>query len=419
MHVLLLALNYYPDQLGNAPQMIGMCEGLVRRGHRVTVVCAFPHHADGQVEPEYRGKLWQRDHRNGVDILRTFIYTPQGGPSGRGHGKMSTGAKMANYASYTVTSLLAAASIPKVDVVFTPSPPLTLGLVDHALGALKRLPWVYNLQDLFPEAAVRLGVLTNPKVIRAFEHMENFVYRKASRLSVISEGFRQYLLAKGVPDAKIRVIPNSTDTKLITPSPHEGNSYRAAHGLQGKFVLQFSGRMGYSQGLEHVLEAWRTLDDLPDLRLMMVGDGQVQPMVAEALAGDPRAVVLPLQPRAQLGELLCAADVGLAPLRHGMASTSVPSKIFGIMGAGRATLACVEEGTDTAHMLDLADCGVYTPPEDPQALAQAVRSLYADRERSARMGANARQHVVAHYSQEAVVGQYEEMLLELVGSKRK
>lgn len=408
MHVLLLALNYYPDQLGNAPLMIGLCEGLASRGHRVTVVCAFPHHVSGKIDPQYRRKLYQRDHHNGVDILRTFIYAPQGG----------TLAKMANYASFTITSLLAAASVPKVDVVFTPSPPLTLGLVDHLLGALKRVPWVYNIQDLFPEAAVRLGVLTNPKVIGAFERLERFVYRKASIISVISEGFRQHLLAHGVPDDKIRVIPNYSDTQLITPEPLANNSYRAEHGLEDTFVVQFSGRMGYSQGLEHVIAAWKLLADLPDLRLMMVGDGQARPMVEEALSNDPRAVVLPLQPRAQLSSLLAAADVGLAPLRHGMAGTSVPSKIFGIMAAGRPVIACVERPTDTSLMLDEAECGLVTPPEDPQALADAIRRLYTDRKLARTMGENGRVRVVDRHSQDAVVDQYETMLLELVGAGR-
>lgn len=404
MHVLLLALNYYPDKLGNAPLMTGMCEGLVRRGHQVSVVCAFPHHETGRIEAPYRGKLFQRDRHNGVDILRTYIYAPDGGAV----------AKMANYASFTLTALAAAATVRDVDVVFTPSPPLTLGLVDQALRALRGVPFVYNLQDLFPEAAVRLGVLTNPRAIATFERLERHVYRQADRLSVISEGFRRYLLDKGVPDRKIAVIPNYTDTDFITPRPTEGNAFRRDHGLEDRFVIQFSGRMGYSQGLETVVEAWRRLDDLADARLMLVGDGQAMPMVTEALGGDPRVVILPTQPREKLPELLAAADVGLAPLRRGMAGTSVPSKIFGIMAAGRPVVAGVDAGSDADELIRTAGCGVVVEPEDAGALAVALRGLYADRARARQLGENGRHHVTAYHSQDVVVAQYERMLLDLV-----
>ena len=220
MHVLLLALNYWPDQLGNAPLMVGMCEGLVQRGHKVTVVCAFPHHETGRIEAPYRGRLFQRDRHQGVDILRTYIYA----------GDHGTAAKMANYASFTLAALAAASTVRDIDVIFTPSPPLTLGVVDHTLSVARGVPWVYNLQDLFPEAAVRLGVLTNPRVIAGFERLETWVYRKATRLCVISESFRRYLHGKGVPDEKISVVENYSDTELIVPQPRAENPFRAELG---------------------------------------------------------------------------------------------------------------------------------------------------------------------------------------------
>ena len=406
MHVLLLALNYYPDKLGNAPLMIGMCEGLVKRGHKVTVVCAFPHHETGRIEAPYQGKLFQRDHHNGVDILRTYIYAPQGGAV----------AKMANYASFTAAALAAASTVRNVDVIFTPSPPLTLGVIDHMLSRARHIPFVYNLQDLFPEAAVRLGVLTNPRVIAGFERLERWVYRKAHKLSVISEGFRQYLLNQGVPDEKIAVIENYTDTDLIQPQDRYDNPFRRKLGLKREFIVQFSGRMGLSQGLETVIDAWAQLRDLPDIRLMMVGDGQAKKMVDDALADDPKVSLLPTQPREDLSALLAAADVGLAPLKHGMSGTSVPSKIFGIMAAGRPVIAGADAGSDTVTLLESADAGYIIEPEDPDALARAIRALYDDRAEAQRMGENARRHVVAHHSHDVIVDQYEQMLLDVIAN---
>lgn len=419
MHVLLLALNYWPDQLGNAPLLVGICEGLVARGHRVSVVCAFPHHETGRIEAPYRGKLFERDHHNGVDILRTYIYAPGLESSGDSSSRLQNGSlsKIANYASFTATALAAAATISKFDVIFTPSPPLTLGLVDQLLSTIRGVPFVYNLQDLFPEAAVRLGVLKNPRVISAFERLERHVYKRATRLSVISEGFRRYLLERGVPDEKIVVIPNYTDTDLIRPEPTAHNAYRQEFNLGDRFVVQFSGRMGYSQGLDGVVEAFNSLTDLQDLHLMMVGDGQAREALERALSGRPNVTLLPTQPRERLSSLLSAADVGLAPLRHGMAGTSVPSKIFGIMASGRPVIAAVDSGSDTDEMLRTADCGLVVGPEDPAALAAAIRTLYQDRETARRLGQNGRRHVVEFHSQGATVDRYERLLTDVVAGR--
>ena len=404
MHLLLLGLNYYPDKLGNAPLMTGLCEGLVERGHRVTVVCAFPHHETGQIESQYRGKLFERDHHNGVDILRVWLYAPQGG----------TLAKMANYASFTATALAAASSIRDVDVIFTPSPPLTLGLVDQILSNLKGIPFVYNLQDLFPEAAIRLGVMTNTKMIEGFRRLERHVLHRADQLSVISESFRQHCLALGVPDERISVIPNYTDVDFITPQPKNRNRYRESLGYQGQFVVQFSGRMGYSQSLETVVAAWRQLNDLPKIRLMLIGDGQAKPMLENELRNDPRVTLLPTQDRENLPDLLAAADLGLVPLRRGMAATSLPCKIFGILAAGRPAIASLDKDSDAAELIRTADCGRVTQPEDPSQLADAIRRMYRNKSDANRMGRNGRRYVVDQHSHKSVVDRYEQMLLHVI-----
>ena len=163
MHLLMLSLNYYPDQLGNAPILVGIAEGLVQRGHQVSVVCAFPHHETGEVQAAYQKKWMQHEVRNGVRIYRSFILADQGGMRG----------KLQNYLSFSVSSLLTTLSMIKaVDLIFTPSPPLTLGWIDQVLRFRFRAPYIYNLQDLFPEAAIRLGMLSNPVAIRAFEWSE-------------------------------------------------------------------------------------------------------------------------------------------------------------------------------------------------------------------------------------------------------
>ena len=172
--------------------------------------------------------------------------------------------------------------------------------------------------------------------------------------------------------------------------------------------------MGYSQGLETVVEAWRQLSDLKDLRLMLVGDGQAREMLETELGDDPGVAMLPTQDRADLPELLAAADVGLAPLRHGMAGTSVPCKIFGIMAAGRHVIAAVDAGSDAVELIQKANCGSVIGPEDPAALAQAIRSLYENRKTAVKLGRNGRRYVEVVHSHQVTVDQYERMLLDVI-----
>ena len=336
MHVLLLALNY-PDKLGNAPLMTGLAKDSPTwppsdRGLR------FSAPQSGRIDNEYRGKLFKGTTIE-VDILRVWL-SPQGGAL----------AKMANYASLPRVPLQPRRSLMSTSFSHhhRPSPlGLSTSLFLDFDGYLS-----YTIPRSVSEAAIRLGVLRHPFAIKAFEALERQVYQEAHHLSVISDGFKTHCLARGVPNEKVTVIPNYTDTNFIVPSAKRGNRFRKEHGLNRKFVVQFSGRMGYSQGLETVVDAWSQLQDLPDIRLMLVGEGLARAMLEDALSVDPRVVLLPVQPRSELPCLLAAADVSLAPLRLGMAGTSVPSKIFGIMASARPVIAGVDHGSDAKNDSD-------------------------------------------------------------------
>ena len=166
MHILLLSLNYYPDQLGNAPILIGIAEGLAARGHRVEVLCAHPHHEAGRVADPYRRRPYVVEERAGVKIHRTWLLDPEGGIT----------AKAGSYLSFTFSSAIAALTkIDKPDIIFSPSPPLTLGLVDELLARRWGVPYIYNLQDLFPEAPIRMGVMRRRSTIAFWEAMERRV----------------------------------------------------------------------------------------------------------------------------------------------------------------------------------------------------------------------------------------------------
>jgi colanic acid biosynthesis glycosyl transferase WcaI len=232
---------------------------------------------------------------------------------------------------------------------------------------------------------------------------------------VISDGFRRNLLAKNVPGYKVHVIPNFVDTDLISPQPRH-NRFSAGHGLDDRFVVLFAGNVGLSQGLESVLQVAQLMADLPDVLFLIVGNGAAKADLVEQaerrMLTDVR--FLPFQPHEVVPEMYATADVCLVPLRHGFTRESMPSKIFTILGAARPLIASVDPGSDTWDLVQDAGCGLCTEPENPSALAGAIRTLYADRTAGQQMGARGREYALSRYTREVVARQYADLLEQVV-----
>jgi colanic acid biosynthesis glycosyl transferase WcaI len=403
MKVLLLTLYFEPDIAANAVIMTELAEELANLGHDVTVVTSMPHYGDNQVWPEYRGKLQVRETFKGLDVRRVYLYVPQD--------KENLLGRLFNYATFNTLSTIAGTFAGGYDVVLAPSPPLTNGLAAFLISRLRGVPYVYNVQDIYPDVAIRLGVLTNPWVIAFFRWMERFVYDKAAAVSVLSEGFRRNLLDKGVPDDKIAVIPNFVDVDFIHPLPRH-NDFSKAQGLDEKFVLLFAGNVGMSQGLGKVLDAAHLLEDREDILFLIVGNGTAKPGLqdyAEEL-GLENVRFLSFQPREDLPEMYASSDVCLVPLRKGVATDSVPSKLLTITAAGRPLIASVDRDSDTYRFVEKAECGLWVEPENPDALTEAILTLYHDPDRRERLGRNGREYVEARYTPQVVARQYASLL---------
>ncbi len=403
MRILLLTLYFAPDIAANAVIMTELAEELIQRGHQVTVVTAFPHYAGNVIDARYRGRLVQHEEYRGIQIIRTFLYT-----SPR---KNRFGVRLLNYASFNLISTLAGILSGPQDVILAPSPPLTIGLGAWIISRFKRVPFVYNVQDIYPDIAVVLGVLTNPTVIRISRWMERLVYNKAIAVTVLSEGFRRNLLAKGVPADKLHVIPNFVDVDYIRPLPKD-NSFSRHHGLHDRFVVMYAGNIGLSQSLETLLEAARILKDLADLQILIVGNGSAKQhleMQAQAM-GTTNVKFLPFQPRETLPEMYATADVSLVLLKNSIGAESVPSKAYTILASGRPLIAAVDEQADTRRMIAEAQCGIAVAPQAAQDLADAIRQMHKASVMRAEMGQRGRNYVSARYTPAAVASQYDTLL---------
>jgi len=413
MHILLLSTYFAPDIASTGQLMAQLAVELEALGHQVTVLTGMPHYGTGRIPPPYHGKLYMRENWNGIDVRRVYLYPA--------HQKSNLFQRWLNYTTFNLLSAWVGAfgDLPRCDVILTSSPPLTNGLVASWLSRWKRVPFVYGVQDVYPDVAIRLGVLKNRVLIAFFEALERFVYRRASAVSVISETFRRNLEAKGVPPDKIAVIPNFADTHLVTPLPRH-NPFSARNELDDAYVVLFAGNVGLSHGLESILEAARLLASQKDILFLIVGDGAAKPRL-QALASKarlPNVRFLPFQPQADVPWLYASSDVCLVPLRRGFTENSAPSKLYTILAAARPVIAAVDPGSDTWTFIQETDCGLLLPPESPAELAAAVQELRDTPELGREMGSRGRDRILAEATAAVAAGRYCALLEQVCGRAR-
>ncbi|HEY9873918.1 MAG TPA: glycosyltransferase family 4 protein [Candidatus Obscuribacterales bacterium] len=410
MRILIYSYNYYPEPIGIAPLMTELAEGLVNRGHQVHVITAMPNYPERRIYPEYRGKLYFTEEKNGVAIERSYVWIrPKPGLLDR----------VLLDGSFVATSLVPALKSWRPDVILLTVPPLPVSVPAALLGGVRRCPVVLNLQDILPEAAVHTGLLRNKALIGVFTYLEKFAYRTAAKISVIADGFVDNLLAKGVPASKIELIPNWVDINFIRPLPKENNSFRTANQLEGKFVVLYSGNIGLTQGLETVIKAATKVRDIPEITIAIVGEAEALQKLQRRCQGwgAENVLLLPFQPREQLPEMLAAADVGLVMQKSNVISFNMPSKIQLLLASGRAIIASVPVTGTAATAVQRSGGGIVVPPEDPEALAAAIMELYKNPEKAEMLGKQGRQYAIANYSLFQALNRYEELFTKIGGAR--
>lgn len=407
MRILIYSYNYHPEPIGIAPLMTELAEGLVRRGHEVRVVTGMPNYPQRQIYKEYRGKLYTTEVRNGVTIQRSYVWIrPKPGFMDR---VMLEG-------SFVLTSLFQALNGWRPDVILLTAPPLPACVPATLLGWLHDCPVVLNLQDILPDAAIATGLIRNKLLVRVFRSLEQFAYRHATKISVIAEGFETNLRQKGVEPEKISLIRNWVDVNFIRPMPKENNAFRDAHGLNGKFVVLYAGNIALTQGLETVVESARHLSHLPDIEIVIVGEGRALESLQrmKQIWKTDNVRLLPFQPRETLPTMLAAADVSLVVQKRNAICFNMPSKIPTILASGRPILASVPQHGTAAKAVRQSQGGIVIPPENPKRLAQAIQALYENPLRCALLGRQGRQFAVEHYAFEQILTRYESLFVSLI-----
>ncbi len=405
MKLAVICPHFAPDVAPTGEVMTRLVEELAARGHELHVVTALPWYRGHRIEPGWEGKLRRTETTTWGSITRVHPFP--------GTDRRSIPRRAVGFAGFSVLAGLAGLTGGRVDGVLAMSPPLTLGLTGWAAHLVRRGPLVFNIQDVFPDAAVETGAITNRAVIGAARWLERVSYRTAAAVTVLSDDLRDNVARKVRPSARdrVRVIPNFVDVDAIRPQGRI-TPYRRELGIGEEPVVMYAGNVGFSQSLDLMLTA---AVELPQVTFVINGGGSARDQLIARAGQVPNLRFGDFQPKARLSEVLATGDIHVVPLKAGLASVSVPSKTYSILAAGRPLVASIDEGTEVSRIIERSGGGLAVPPDHPQAFVAAVRQLTSDLDAARRRGEAGRKWVEEWASPAAVAAMYEALFDELRG----
>jgi len=409
MHIMILTQYYYPEEIGPAIFIEQLARTLSERGHRVTVLTSFPNYPEGTVFADYRGKLFQKENLDGIDVIRAWIYAT---PSKR------LFPRMLNFGSFCVSALLRGLlTRDRPDVIYTLMPPLPLGVTGKLLGLFLRAKVIINVQDIMPYAAVVTGVLSNRQAIRIFEWLERWIYCHVDAIVAISSSFRDNIIGKGAVPENVFVVSNWADPDMIQPGPRN-NEFRDELDVGELFTVIYSGGFTHNANLQPLIDAADLLRDEP-FAFVLVGDGVRKTELSQSVSvkGISSVQMKPFQPLERYPRVLQAADVNVVTLSAQAAFASVPSKIFKQMAVGIPIIAITEKGNEVDRLIMHAQCGVSVAPDSPQALADALRWFSGHRTEMRQMGESGRAYLLKNHSAACCISQIEDVFEDIAGRR--
>src|SRR5216684_4048009 len=398
---ILYVSQYFPPEMGApAARAAELAQHWTQAGHQVTVLTGFPNHPTGAVPPEYRRalrKLIMRETVGDVNVVRTWLAPLP---------NRKAWERMLNYSSFCISSAISGLFISRPDVVIATSPQLLVALSGWWLARWKRVPFVFEVRDLWPESLTAVGMGDSNSILHRFlAKIAAFLYRHSDRIVVVTPAFEDYLVEHWrVPRERISVVENGVETGLFAPQP--ATDLRRELGAEGKFVVSYIGTMGMAHGLETIIAAATQLQDTnPDIAFLMVGEGADKTRVV-ALARDRGLNNLRFvdqQPRERIPSYICASDVCLVLLKKtDLFKTVIPTKMLEFMSCARPVILGVDGQART--ILEEARGGLPIDPENSEALVNAILCLAANREMAHELGRNGREHMVRKFSRPQTAG---------------
>ena len=374
---------------------------LANRGHELHVVTSLPWYRKHQVEQGWSGALWRVEKTNWGSITRV---QPFAGKTKSNLLRRAVGFILFSYL-VGLRALFAGKVWRRVDGVLAMSPPLTLGLIGWHTKLFRGGKLVFNIQDIFPDAAIETGAITNKKIISFASWLERTSYKCSDSVVLLSDDLANNVQSKIEQKfhKRVKVIPNFVDTQAITPMSRMTN-YRTELRIDDALVVMYAGNVGFSQSLEMLVSAAR---ELPQLIFVINGEGAARESLKKSAHGLSNVRFGDYQDVSRLSEVLATGDIHVVPLKRGLGSVSVPSKTYSILASGRPVLAAVDLDTEVPRILAAADAGVCVEPDNSAAFISALRAMTLDPKTLSEMGERGRKWVENHASPASVAQRYE------------
>ncbi|MGN0793734.1 MAG: glycosyltransferase family 4 protein [Aristaeellaceae bacterium] len=414
MRILFLNAYFQPETIAFSHLERDLIERLLAAGHELTVICPSPTRGvDAETVRAYRGRRDETLYDGRVRVHRIPMVR-----EGRNPILRALRYFMVNAAEY-----VRGCRVRDADVIFAVSTPPTQGLLCGLVAGRLKIPFVYSLQDVFPDSLVSANMTQKGSLLwKIGRWVEDRTYRRADRIVAITEDFRRNILEKGVPDEKIVMIPNWIDAQTVHPVAREENILFSRYGLDPeRYYLCYSGNIGYSQNLRLLLDAAKVLQtELPDVRFVLIGEGAAKDDLLSAVRREQigNVILLPFQPYEDIAHVFSLGDAGLIISKPGVGSSSVPSKTWSIMSAARPILASFDEESDLSRLVREQQAGVVARSGDLPGLIAAVKQLYANPADAARMGWQGRRYVCEYLGRERCTALYEETLRGVVRERK-
>jgi colanic acid biosynthesis glycosyl transferase WcaI len=404
MRILYLSQYFPPEAGATQTRAYEMAKNWVRLGHRVTILTEFPNHPSGIMPSTYKGKLFERSILKGIEVLRVWV---------KASPEKNFKNRMLFYLTYTFNAIIAGLFLArgKYNLIYATSPPLFVGGSALVLSFIKHIPLTFEVRDLWPESAIALGELKNQKAITLATKLEEMCYRRAFQVVVVTHGIYDRLVQRGISTEKLYFIPNGSNTDLFTFSQIGRERIRGEMGLEHKFIAIYAGIHGLAQGLETIVETARLLQSLPEVHILLIGDGpKKSELVSQAASYNlPNLTLLPEKPIEKIPDYLSAADVALVPLKKAkIFKGALPSKIFDAWACERPILLSIDG--EARSVMESVQGGLFIPPEDPVKMAEALIHLMNSPTERRQMGENGLKYTRDNHSRAALA---EKLILHL------
>ncbi len=406
MHILLIHQAFAALDEAGGTRHHELARYLIERGHCVTIIASPVSYLTGK--PRQGRMLWldKQEPEPGITILRTYTYAAL---------HKSFVHRVFSFLSFMLSSFVVGLQVGHVDLVWGTSPPIFQGITAWMLARLKRVPFLFEVRDLWPAFAIAVGVLRNPLLVRISLWLERFLYQHADRVMVNSPGFVEHVISHGA--RQVELIPNGAEPEMFADR-EDGRTFRSANHLDGQFLVVYAGAHGMSNDLAIVLQAAGQLRSANQIHFILVGDGKEKKVLQAQAArqGLENVLFLPPVPKQKMGEVLAAADACIAILKPlELYKTTYPNKVFDYMAAGRPVVLAIDGVI--REVVEAADAGIAVPPGNAGALAQAITQLADDPTQARRMGLNGRQYIEKNFNRRDLAEKLALLLVEIRGSR--